>query len=71
MAKREARARGQRLAGLQVTRQELDAAEQGLRELMWMSDAAALLRGAPEYRAPPSLLQGIRIVIEQSPMLRQ
>jgi RNA polymerase sigma factor (sigma-70 family) len=50
---------------------ELDAAATGLRELVQMSDAAAVLRGAPEYKTPEAVLQGIRLVVEQSRFLRQ
>ena len=70
-AKRAAAAAGQLAPGLQVARAELDAAEQGLQQLVRMSDAAAVMRGAPQYAAPEALLRGIRLVVEQSPMLRQ
>jgi RNA polymerase sigma factor (sigma-70 family) len=70
-AKRLAQARGQIAAGLDVSDVELDAAEKGLRELMAMGDAAAVMRGAPAYAAPQAMLHGIRLVIEHSGMLRQ
>lgn len=70
-AKRAAAARGALAPGLEVSGDELESAERGLRELVQMSDAAAVMRGAPAYAAPQSLLQGIRLVIEQSPMFRQ
>lgn len=70
-AKRKAVAAGRLPQGLQVSREELDAAENGLRQLVLMSDAAAVMRGSPQYAAPESLLRGIRLVVEQSPMLRQ
>lgn len=69
--KRAAAARGRPVPGLAVGREELDAASQALQELTALGDAAALLRGAPEYRAPEAMLQGIRLVIAQSGMLRQ
>lgn len=70
-AKRAAAAHGALAPGLEVTGEELEAAERGLRELVQMSDAAAVMRGAPAYAAPQSLLQGIRLVVEQSSMFRQ
>jgi RNA polymerase sigma factor (sigma-70 family) len=66
-AKRAAAARVSTLQPqLKVDREELDAAEIGLRELIRMSDAAAVMRGAPAYAAPHAMLQGIRLIIEQS-----
>lgn len=70
-AKRAAAARGLLPAGLVVTDEELDLAEHGLRELLAMSDAAAVMRGAPAYAAPQSMVQGIRLVVANSPLLRQ
>jgi hypothetical protein len=70
-AKRAARAKGAAPTGLMVTRQELDAASDGLRELVAMGDAAAVMRGAPEYAAPQSLLEGIRRVVDGSSVLRR
>ncbi len=69
--KRAAAARGRAVPGLAVDAEELDAASQALQELTALGDAAALLRGAPEYRAPDAMLQGIRLVVAQSGMLRQ
>lgn len=69
--KRAAAANGAMPTGLMVNRDELDAAEAGLRQLVRMSDAAAVMRGAPEYRAPDAIVRGVRLVIEQAPMLRQ
>jgi len=69
--KRAAAARGRTVPGLTVGPEELDAASQALQELTALGDAAALLRGAPEYRAPDAMLQGIRLVVAQSGMLRQ
>jgi RNA polymerase sigma factor (sigma-70 family) len=69
-AKRAARAKGGSPGGLVVTPQELDSAAEGLRELVAMGDAAAVMRGAPEYAAPQSLLEGIRQVVAASSMLR-
>jgi hypothetical protein len=70
-AKRAAQAKGAAPTGLMVTRQELDAASDGLRELVAMGDAAAVMRGAPEYAAPQSLLEGIRRVVDGSSVLRR
>lgn len=70
-AKRLARSRGQITPGLEVTDAELDEAEQGLRELVAMGDAAAVMRGAPAYAAPQAMLHGIRLVVEHSGVLRQ
>lgn len=70
-AKRLAQARGQLPPGLEVTQAELDEAEQGLRELVAMGDAAAVMRGAPAYAAPQAMLHGIRLVVERSGVLRQ
>lgn len=70
-AKRAMQAGGGRALGLQVGRDELDAAAVGLQQLVQMGDAAAVMRGAPEYAAPESLLRGIRLVVEQHPMFRQ
>jgi len=69
--KRAAAARGRALPGLAVGPEELDAASQALRELTALGEAAALLRGAPEFRAPDAMLQGILLVVAQSGMLRQ
>ncbi len=69
-AKRLAKARGQLPPGLEMTDAELDEAEQGLRELVAMGDAAAVMRGAPAYAAPPAMLHGIRLVVENSGVLR-
>lgn len=70
-AKRALRAGAGKALGLTVGREELDAAAQGLQELMHMGDAAAVMRGAPEYAAPEAMLRGIRLVVEQHPMFRQ
>jgi RNA polymerase sigma factor (sigma-70 family) len=70
-AKRAAAARGRALPGLAFGPEELDAASQALQELTALGDAAAVLRGAPEYRARDAMLQGIRLVVAQSGMLRQ
>jgi RNA polymerase sigma factor (sigma-70 family) len=69
-AKRAARARGVSSEDAAASRQELDLAAEGLRELVAMGDAAAVMRGAPEYAAPQSLLQGIRRVVDGSSFLR-
>ena len=69
--KQAAAARGREMPGLQVDSEELDAASHALQELTALGDAAALLRGAPEFKAPDAMLQGIRLVIAQSGMLRQ
>jgi RNA polymerase sigma factor (sigma-70 family) len=65
----EARRRG-KLPLLLVTDSELDAAEQGLRELQHLGDAAAVMRGAPAYATPQAMVHGIRAVIERSALLR-
>jgi hypothetical protein len=65
----EARRRG-KLPMLRVADAELDAAEQGLRELQQLGDAAAVMRGAPTYAAPEALVQGLRTIIERSALLR-
>jgi RNA polymerase sigma factor (sigma-70 family) len=70
-AKRLAQARGQIPPGLEVSNAELDDAEQGLRDLVAMGDAAAVMRGAPAYAAPQAMLRGIRLVVEHSGVLRQ
>jgi RNA polymerase sigma factor (sigma-70 family) len=70
-AKRLALQRGQLAPGLQVTNTELDAAETGMQELIAMGDAAAVMRGAPQYTPPAAMLHGIRLVIEQSKFLKQ
>jgi len=64
----DARRRG-KLPLLVVTDGELDAAEQGLRELQHLGDAAAVMRGAPAYATPEAMVQGIRAVIERSAFL--
>ncbi|MBC8055233.1 MAG: sigma-70 family RNA polymerase sigma factor [Rhizobiales bacterium] len=69
-AKRLAGSRGTLPPGLQVSDTELDQAERGLRELLAMGDAAAVMRGAPAYAAPEAMLRGIRLVVEHSGMLR-
>ena len=69
--KHAAAARGRPVPGLEASADELDAASQALRELTALGDAAAVLRGAPEFRAPEAMLQGIRLVVAQSGMLRQ
>ncbi len=69
--KKAARARGSLPPGLEVTADELASADAGLRELLSMGEAAAVMRGAPQYRAPAALLQGIRLVVERSTMFRQ
>jgi hypothetical protein len=69
--KRAAAARGRTVPGPAVDPEELDAASQALQELTALGDAAALLRGAPEFRAPDAMPQGIRLVVAQSGMLRQ
>lgn len=70
-AKRAARARGLLPPGLEVDDAELELAHRGLRELLAMGDAAAVMRGAPAYAAPQAMLNGIRLVVEHSGMLRQ
>jgi hypothetical protein len=70
-AKKLAASRGILKPGLTMSDQELDAADQGMKELLVMGDAAAVMRGAPEYSPPAALLNGIRLVIEQSRFLHQ
>lgn len=70
-AKRMAQAKGQIAPSLAVTDAELEEAEKGLRELVAMGDAAAVMRGAPAYAAPQAMLNGIRLVVEHSGVLRQ
>jgi RNA polymerase sigma factor (sigma-70 family) len=70
-AKRAARTKGNYSPGLVVTRQELDMAADGLRELVAMGNAAAVMRGAPEYTTPESLLSGIKEVLDSSHLLRR
>lgn len=65
------RAAGPRPGALDVTDAELDDAEAGLRDLLALGDAAAVLRGAPDYAAPGAMLQRIRLVVEQARLLRQ
>jgi hypothetical protein len=70
-AKKLAVLRGRPANGLVVTDAELAAAADGLKELIAMGDAAAVMRGAPEYSPPAAMLNGIRLVIEQSRFLHQ
>jgi RNA polymerase sigma factor (sigma-70 family) len=69
-AKKLAISRGLLPKGLAVSKDELDAAHEGMRQLIVMGDAAAVMRGAPEYAPPAAMLQGIRLVVEQSSFLR-
>lgn len=69
-AKRRAIAIGRLPPGLAISDDELEAAEAGLRELLAMGDAAAVMRGAPTYHVPDALLDGVRRVIEHSVILR-
>jgi RNA polymerase sigma factor (sigma-70 family) len=52
-----------RVIKLEVEPRELQDAERHLQELMRMSDAAAVIRGHPEYRAPPDMIEAIRAVL--------
>jgi hypothetical protein len=70
-AKRAATRRGDLPPGLMVANAELDLAERGMRELVAMGDAAAVMRSAPEYAPPSAMLHGIRLVVEQSKFLKQ
>jgi hypothetical protein len=69
-AKRAALAAGMS-PGLVVDDADLAKAERGLRELEIMGDAAAVMRGAPQYAAPETMLRAIRLVVDQSSLLRQ
>lgn len=65
------RAAGPRPGALEVTDAEVDAAEEGLRDLIALGDAAAVMRAAPAYRAPDALVRRVRLAIERTGMLRQ
>lgn len=65
------RAASRRQDALEIGDNELDDAEEGLRDLLVLVDAAAVLRGAPDYAAPEAMLQRIRLVVGQARMLRQ
>jgi RNA polymerase sigma factor (sigma-70 family) len=69
--KRAAAARGLLPPGLQVHDTELDAAERGLRELTAMGDAASVMRGSPQFAPPAEMVNGIRLVVQQSWFLQQ
>lgn len=69
--KRAAAAKGHAVAGLEVGDADVAAADEGLRELVAMGNAAAVMRASPQYAAPQAMLQGIRLVVQQSGMLRQ
>ena len=55
-AKRMALSKGMLQPGLQASNTELDAAHDGVKELIAMGDAAAVMRGMPIYKAPAALL---------------
>jgi hypothetical protein len=57
--------------GLVVEDHELGDAEIGLQQLITLGDAAAVMRGAPAYQAPRSLVTGIRLAVAQVGMLKQ
>lgn len=61
-----AAARGTLPGGLEVGDDDLAAAEHGLRELVAMGDAAAVMRGSPQYAPPKALTDGIRRIVEQA-----
>lgn len=65
------RAMGPNPDALQVADAELDQVEAGLRELMVLGDAAAVMRGAPAFRAPDAIVQRVRLAVQQVAMLRQ
>lgn len=65
------RAMGPNPDALQVADAELHQAEAGLRELMVLGDAAAVMRGAPAFRAPDAVVQRVRLAVQQVAMLRQ
>lgn len=69
--KRAAAAKGRPVPGLQVSDADLAAASEGLRELVALGNAAAVMRASPQYAAPEAMLQGIRLVVQHSGMLRQ
>ena len=52
-----------RIIKLEVEPRELSNADQQLQDLMRMSDAVAVIRGHPEYRAPSSMIEAIRAVL--------
>jgi hypothetical protein len=59
------------VTGLEVADADLAAAGAGLRDLVALGNAAAVMRASPEYAAPEAMLQGIRLVVQHSGMLRQ
>ena len=65
------RAMAQHSDGLVVEDHELGDAEIGLQQLITLGDAAAVMRGAPAYQAPRSLVTGIRLAVAQVGMLKQ
>ncbi len=69
--KRAAAAKGQAVTGLEVADADLAAAGEALRDLVALGNAAAVMRASPEYAAPEAMLQGIRLVVQHSGMLRQ
>lgn len=69
--KRAASSKGRPIAGLHVSDEEVATADEGLRELVALGNAAAVMRGSPQYKAPESMVQGIRLVVQQASMLRQ
>lgn len=69
--KRAAAAKGYGVAGLEVGDADLAAAGEGLRDLVALGNAAAVMRASPQYAAPEAMLQGIRLVVQHSGMLRQ
>jgi RNA polymerase sigma factor (sigma-70 family) len=70
-AKRLAAAKGIDPMPLGLGPAELDSAERGLGELIAMSDAAAVMRGGPTYVPSTAALERIRLVVQQSFLLKQ
>lgn len=59
------------LEGPKPTLSELDTVAAELQNLMRLSDAAAVMRGSPQYQASDALVDGIRDLIQRAPVLRQ
>jgi RNA polymerase sigma factor (sigma-70 family) len=70
-AKRKLALSGHKQSGLTVSNEELSRTSQALSELIAMGDAAAVIRGSPQYAASEAMWQAIRFVVTQSPTLRQ
>lgn len=67
--KRAAAAAGHFAVSLKIDDAELEKAAQGLRELTSLGDAAAVLRGAPSYGSPVSMLEEVRRILATSSIL--